>query len=64
MPGEGAVARGRLWVDAQVPYCQAPNHARDYDADCAMTCTRGYFRVTSLYNKPSIQEEGSSGSQR
>jgi hypothetical protein len=40
MPGEGAVARGRLWVDAQVPYCQAPNHARDYDADCAMTCTR------------------------
>ena len=35
-----AVARAQLWVDAKVPYCQAPNHAHDDDADCASTCTR------------------------
>jgi hypothetical protein len=35
-----AVARGKEWVDAKVPYCQAPNHEHDNDADCAMTCTR------------------------
>ena len=35
-----AVARGQLWVDAQVPYCQAPNHKPDADAACASTCTR------------------------
>jgi hypothetical protein len=35
-----AVARAKEWVDAMVPYCQAPNHERDYDAACAMTCTR------------------------
>ncbi|MGE5181179.1 MAG: hypothetical protein ACM31C_03915 [Acidobacteriota bacterium] len=40
MHGEGAVARGALWVAAQVPYCQAPNHQRDYDTACASTCTR------------------------
>ncbi len=35
-----AVARGQLWVDAKVPYCQAPNHKHDADVDCASTCTR------------------------
>ena len=35
-----AVARGQLWVDAMVPYCQAPNHKADADVDCASTCTR------------------------
>jgi len=39
-PGEGAVTRGAMWVAAMVPYCQAPNHAHDNDADCASTCTR------------------------
>ncbi len=38
--GNEAVARAQQWVDVQVPYCQAPNHARDYDAECSMTCTR------------------------
>jgi hypothetical protein len=35
-----AVARAQMWVDAQVPYCQAPNHEHDNDADCASTCER------------------------
>src|SRR4051794_29340739 len=35
-----AVARGQLWVDAKVPYCQSPNHKPDADADCASICTR------------------------
>ena len=35
-----AVARAQLWVDAQVPYCQAPNHKPDADSACASTCTR------------------------
>jgi len=35
-----AVARAQLWVDAKVPYCQAPNHKPDADAACASTCTR------------------------
>ncbi len=35
-----AVARAQLWVDAQVPYCQAPNHEPDADSACASTCTR------------------------
>jgi hypothetical protein len=40
-PGDHeAVARAQLWVDAKVPYCQAPNHQRDYDTACDMTCTR------------------------
>ncbi|HUS32912.1 MAG TPA: hypothetical protein VMZ53_30630 [Kofleriaceae bacterium] len=40
-PGDHeAVARAKLWVDAKVPYCQAPNHQRDYDEACMMTCTR------------------------
>lgn len=39
-PGVGAVARGKAWVEQQVPYCQAPNHEHDNDADCSSTCTR------------------------
>lgn len=39
-PGEGAVARARTWVAAQLHYCQAPNHHPDPDADCASTCNR------------------------
>lgn len=35
-----AVARAQQWVDAQLPYCQAPNHAHDNDTDCSSTCTR------------------------
>jgi len=35
-----AIARGELWIEAKVPYCQAINHAHDADADCASTCTR------------------------
>lgn len=35
-----AVARAELWVAAQLPYCQAANHQRDYDSACASTCTR------------------------
>jgi len=35
-----SVARGQLWVDAKVPYCQAPNHQPDHDTACASTCTR------------------------
>lgn len=34
------IARAQQWVDAKVPYCQAPNHKKDLDADCASTCTR------------------------
>ena len=40
-PSENAaVARGQLWVDARVPYCQAANHAHDADPDCVATCDR------------------------
>ncbi|MFT3694380.1 MAG: hypothetical protein QM831_14635 [Kofleriaceae bacterium] len=39
-PANDPVSRAQLWVDAQVPYCQAPNHAHDADSDCASTCTR------------------------
>jgi hypothetical protein len=35
-----AVARGEEWVAAMVPYCQAINHAPDYDSACSATCTR------------------------
>ena len=40
MPGEGSIARAAQWVAAKVPYCQAPNHQRDYDTACSSTCTR------------------------
>jgi hypothetical protein len=32
------LARAQSWVDAQVPYCQAPNHG--WDAVCQKTCNR------------------------
>jgi hypothetical protein len=35
-----AVERAMAWVQAKVPYCQAPNHQHDADTDCASTCTR------------------------
>ena len=35
-----AVARAQEWVDAKLPYCQAPNHKADADAACSSTCTR------------------------
>jgi hypothetical protein len=35
-----AVSRAMAWVDAKVPYCQAPNHQPDADTDCSATCTR------------------------
>ena len=38
--GAGAIARGALWVDAMVPYCQAPNHQPDGDTSCASVCNR------------------------
>jgi hypothetical protein len=40
VPGEKSVARGMLWVQAMVPYCQAANHQPDYDSACSSTCTR------------------------
>jgi hypothetical protein len=40
LPGVRAIARGMLWVAAEVPYCQAANHAPDGDSSCAATCTR------------------------
>lgn len=40
LPGEGAVARAREWVDAKLHYCQAPNHQHDNDSDCPSTCVR------------------------
>jgi hypothetical protein len=39
-PGDVTIARAMEWVDVQLQYCQAPNHQRDYDAACAMTCNR------------------------
>jgi hypothetical protein len=35
-----AVARAREWASARLAYCQAPNHTRDFDGDCATTCDR------------------------
>ena len=32
------IARAQAWVDAKVPYCQAPNHK--WDAACQKTCNR------------------------
>lgn len=40
MVGSVTLARGMEWVNAQLKYCQAPNHARDYDTACSTTCTR------------------------
>ena len=35
-----AVARAREWATAKLGYCQAPNHQRDFDADCQYSCDR------------------------
>lgn len=35
-----AIARGELWVNAKLQYCQAANGAHDDDTACASTCTR------------------------
>ena len=40
LPGDESIARAMEWVNAQLHYCQAPNHARDYDAACTTTCNR------------------------
>jgi hypothetical protein len=40
VPGEHSIERAALWVSAQVPYCQSPNHAADADSACASVCTR------------------------
>jgi hypothetical protein len=36
----GAVARAQQWVNAQLAYCQSPNHQRDYDPSCSSVCNR------------------------
>ncbi|MEO6418857.1 MAG: hypothetical protein ABIP39_05590 [Polyangiaceae bacterium] len=35
-----AVARADQWAAAKLQYCQAPNHARDYDSACSTYCNR------------------------
>jgi hypothetical protein len=35
-----AVGRAMQWVEAMVPYCQAPNHKPDPDAACPSVCDR------------------------
>ena len=34
------IARAEQWVSAQLHYCQAPNHQRDYDSACSTYCNR------------------------
>jgi hypothetical protein len=40
LSGNDAVARGALWVAAQVPYCQSPNGQPDQDPSCSSVCSR------------------------
>jgi MYXO-CTERM domain-containing protein len=40
LSGNDAVARGLLWVNAQVPYCQSPNGQPDPDNSCSSICMR------------------------
>ena len=40
LSGNDAVARGALWVAAQVPYCQSPNGQPDPDNSCSSVCMR------------------------
>ncbi len=40
VPGVASIERARMWVEAKLHYCQAPNHHTDLDADCPMTCER------------------------
>ena len=35
-----AVDLAEQWVAVKMPYCEAANHARDYDTSCSSTCTR------------------------
>lgn len=35
-----ALARAGEWVGAELHYCQAPNHVRDFDSACASVCNR------------------------
>jgi hypothetical protein len=35
-----AMARAEQWVSVQLHYCQAANHARDYDSACSTYCNR------------------------
>ncbi len=35
-----ALARAEQWVAAQLKYCQAANHGRDYDSACSTYCSR------------------------
>jgi len=37
---QSAVSRADEWVGVKLHYCQAPNHARDYDSACAHVCNR------------------------
>jgi MYXO-CTERM domain-containing protein len=37
---DDVIARAQLWVNAKLLYCQAPNHAHDYDTACSSTCNR------------------------
>jgi len=38
--GASAVSRAEQWVSAQLHYCQAANHQRDYDDACTTYCNR------------------------
>jgi hypothetical protein len=40
LSGNDAVARGALWVAAEVPYCQSPNGQPDPDTSCSSVCMR------------------------
>jgi MYXO-CTERM domain-containing protein len=40
LSGNDAVARGALWVAAQVPYCQSANGQPDPDNSCSSVCMR------------------------
>jgi len=37
---DDVIARAQQWVNAKLKYCQAPNHAHDYDTACSSTCNR------------------------
>ena len=34
------MGRAEQWVNAQLTYCQSPNHQRDYDPSCSSVCKR------------------------
>jgi len=35
-----AVSRAEQWVNAELSYCQSPNHQHDYDPSCSSVCNR------------------------